>query len=150
EVAKFDRLASDLVTIYATGDAEALRRIAEHYGHAYTAEDVRAMVWRQVYKVRQAKGAAQAFQLTEAQELIARTSGYPNWTELTQAVAKGVPPPGEAYAIDRQENRIGPRRNVRFKEWDAIIGVIQEQRIPAVDANGQMTDAALESISKLD
>jgi len=150
EIAKFERLANDLVTIYATGDAEALQRIAEHFGYAYTAEDVRAMVWRQVYKVRQAKGAAEAFQLTEAQELISRTSGYPNWKILTQAVAGGVPPPGESYTIDRRENRIGTRRNVNFNEWDTIIGVIKDQRITAVDANAQMTDAALESISRLD
>jgi hypothetical protein len=150
EVAKFDRLANDLVAIYDTGDAAALERIAEHFGHAYTADDVRAMVWRQVYKVRQAKGAAQAFQLPEAQELIARTSGYPNWTVLTEAVAKGAPPPGGSYTIDQRENRIAPRRNVSVKEWDAIIGVMKEQRIPGVDAYGQMTDEAMEEISKLD
>ena len=61
-VAKYDRLAKDMVSVYATGDAEGMQRINQHYGRTSTVDDLRATVWRLVYKVRQAKGAAQAFQ----------------------------------------------------------------------------------------
>ncbi len=150
EVARLERLANDMVTAYSDGDAAAMLRINEHYGRSSTVEDLRATVWRRVYKVRQARGAAHAFGIPEAQELIARTSGFPNWTALTEAVAKGAPPPVPPYVIDAKENRISPPRDVTDKEWDTIIGVMKERRIPALEANGFMTDGALKRIAELD
>jgi hypothetical protein len=85
DAARYERLAEDMVVVYATGDAAALPRINAHYGRSYTVEDLRAMVWRLVYKVRQAKGAAEAFGAAEAREMIARTSGFSNWAALTAA-----------------------------------------------------------------
>jgi hypothetical protein len=149
-VKKYEQLAKDMVSAYATGDAEAMHRINEHYGRSSTVEDLRALVWRLIYKVRRAGGAAHAFGIPEARELISRTSGFPNWTTLTEAAAKGVPPPGDAYIFDPQENRIGPRRNLAAKEWDALIGAMRDRRIPALAANGMMTDDLLNQISQLD
>src|SRR5262249_36296752 len=54
EVAKYERLANDMVNAYATGDAEAMRRINEHYGRSSSVDDLRSIVWRVMYKVRQA------------------------------------------------------------------------------------------------
>lgn len=131
-----------MVNAYATSDAAAVQRINEHYGRSYTADDLRAITWL-VYKVRQAGGAAQAFGVGEAQELIARTSGFSNWTVLTEAVAKGAPSAVPPYAIGTKENRIAPRRNLTEEEWDTIIGVMTERRITALEANGLMTDDVL-------
>jgi Leucine Rich repeat len=143
-------LADDMVTAYATGDAVAMQRINEHYGRVSTADDLRAMVWRLVYKVRQAGGAADAFGVAEAQELIARTSGFGNWIALSEAVAKGIPSAVPPYAIDAREDRIAPRRDVTQKEWDTIAAVMKEQRISALEANGLMTDEVLQRIAGLD
>jgi len=49
EVARYDLLARNMVTVYATGDAEAMRRINQHYGQSFTADDLRATVWRLIY-----------------------------------------------------------------------------------------------------
>src|SRR5882724_735431 len=57
-VAKYELLADDMVTVYATADEAAMQRINEHYGRSSTVADLRATVWRLVYKVRQAGGAA--------------------------------------------------------------------------------------------
>jgi hypothetical protein len=137
-VGKFERLANDIVTAYAAGDAAAMQRINEHYGRLSTVDDLRAGVWRLIYKVRQAGGAAHAFGTPEAQELIARTSGFSNWTALTDAVAKGAPSAVPPYAIDTKENRISPRRSLTEKEWDTIVGVMKERGITALKANGFM------------
>jgi hypothetical protein len=145
-----ERLANDLATAYATGDLAAMQRINEYYGRSSTVEDLRATVWRLVYKVRQAGGAADAFGIAEAREMIARTAGFGNWTALTEAAAKDDPPAVPPYAIDSKENRISPRREVAGNEWDTIVAVMKERRIPALDANGLMTDAVLQRISTLD
>ncbi|MBI4474483.1 MAG: ankyrin repeat domain-containing protein, partial [Acidobacteria bacterium] len=149
DVAKYERLAEDMVTAYATGDAAAMQRINEHYGRSSTVDDLRATVWRLMYKVRQARGSAAAFGRAEAQELIVRTSGFNSWTALTEAVVKGAPPTVPAYTINTKESRIALRREVSEKEWDTVIGVMTERRISAMDANGFMTDNALKRIAEL-
>lgn len=147
--AKYERLASDMVAAYATGDAEAMQRINEHYGRPSTVDDLRATVWRLIYKVRQAGGAASAFGMAEAQELISRMAGYGSWAALAEAVATGAPPPVPAYAVDAKENRIAPRREPGDREWDAIVGAMKERRITALDACGFMTDEVLKRICEL-
>jgi ankyrin repeat protein len=149
EVASYERLARDMVSAYATGDEEAIQRINQHYNRNTSAEDLRAMVWRLTYKVRQASGSAEAFQLPEAQEMIARTSGFPNWAALAEAVAKGEPALGPVYAINAEGTTIEPRRIPTKREWDTIIGVMKERRIPRVNCP-MMTDEALKQISELD
>lgn len=55
----------------------------------------------------------------------------------------------EAYEVDAKENRIAPRRRMNRSEWDGFVGVMKEQRIPAVDAGGLMTDEVLARIAEL-
>jgi hypothetical protein len=150
DIARYERLADDMVAVYANGDAAALQRINEHYQRSTTVDDLRAMVWRLVYKVRQAKGAAHAFGAAEAREMIARTDGFSNWDDLARSVAAGLPSAVPPYVIKHAENRIAPLRNLAPQEWDLITGVMKEQRIPALEAHGQMTDDVLHAISKLD
>ena len=150
EVVKYERLANDMVTAYDTGDADAMQRVRDHYRLPVTVEDLRAMVWRLIYKVRQAKGASHAFSTAEARELIARTSGFNNWSTLKEAVAKGASSPIPPYEVDANKIRIRPRRHPTDKEWDAIIAIMKEQRITAVDAHGFMNDAVLSRIADLD
>jgi hypothetical protein len=145
QAAQYESLASDMVTAYATGDAAAMQRIDRHYGRSSTVEDLRATIWRQVYKVRRANGAAEAFGIAEAQELIAQNAGFGNW----EALLKGGPAV-PSYAINVNENKIGPRREVTADEWDTIGGVMKEQRITALDAHGFMTDDVLKRIAELD
>jgi hypothetical protein len=149
-VERYRRLADDLRLVYASADPEALARFNRHYGRMFTVDDVRATVWRQVYKVRQAKGAADAFGVEEARELVARTTGFSNWRALVEAAAKGQPSAVPAYDVDTGGNRISPHRDVSAGEWERILGAMREQRIPALEANGRMTDDVLARVAELD
>jgi len=149
EIAKLEGVAKDLVTAYATGDAVAMQRINQHYGRNITVEDLRAIVWRLTYKVRQAGGSPEAFGIAEAQELMSRTAGFPNWTAMTEAVAKGAPSTRPVYFVDAEGTRIEPRRIPTMKEWDEIIAVMKERRIPQLNS-ALMTDEALKRISELE
>jgi len=148
-VEKYERLANDMVKVYAAGDEAALRSVKDHFGRSFTGEDLRSVVWGLLYKVRQASGSAEAFGLAEAKELISRTSGFPNWTALIEAAAAGTAPPGQPHAIDPKTNRISLRRIPSPKDWDTIIGVMKERRIPTLEA-AVMTDEAMERIAQLD
>jgi hypothetical protein len=113
---------------------------------------LRAEIWRRVYAFRQRafKAPKNYLKLDEAQIVVAQDAGFGSWAALMQAVATGRPPQGEAYAIDTKENRIAPRRRMTDRDWDELIGVLKERRIPAVDASGLMTDAVLARIAELD
>ena len=114
EVQKYESLAKDMVAIYATGDADALQRLNQHYGRSFTAADLRATVWGAIRTVREAKGAAHAFGENEAQRMIAQAAGFGSWQAFTDAVVKGTPPPDNFYALDENASHRGvsfPRRN---------------------------------------
>src|SRR6185369_4568651 len=69
---------------------------------------------------------------------------------MLPAIARGTPPPGPAFEIDSQNNRVTPRRRLKSSEWDALCSEIKERGLSGIDANGIMTDAGLELVSKLD
>ena len=54
------------------------------------------------------------------------------------------------YRIDRRTNTMEPRPPVADRDWEAIIAVMEDEGITGLNANGQMTDAALERLSHLD
>jgi hypothetical protein len=149
-IADHEALAADMVSAYATGEEGAIARLRRHYNMVFTWADLRASLWSAVYKVRLAKGAPAAFQLPEAQELMARRAGFPNWNAYMQAVAQGAQPPGPPYVIDGKEHGLRPRRQFVAEDWEAALGAMREARSVSLHAGGQMTDAALAAVARLE
>ncbi len=147
----YERLAHDLVLAHDSQDRAALQRMNEHYHRWFTFDDLGAEIWRRVYAFRQRSSRVPRnyLQLAEAQTLIAQDAGFGSWAALTHAAATGAPPV-TAYAIDTTDNTIAPRRQLNDTEWDELVGIMKERRIPALDANGLMTDAVLVRIADLD
>lgn len=148
---KYHRAAQDFADSYERS-AEALERLNQYYGRAFTFEDVRAEIWRRVYAFRQRSSQAPKnfLQLSEAQMLVAQDAGFGSWDALLKAAETGAPPPGAAYVIDSKEDRIGPTRSMSAADWDNLIAVMRERRITGFQANGLITDAVLERIAALD
>jgi hypothetical protein len=123
-----------------------------HYCRTFNFADLNAEIWRRDYAYRQRsfRVPENDFPIEEAQIIIAQDAGFGNWEKLMDALAAGVPPEGAPYALDTKDNRIGPRRRLSAADWDELIGVMKERRIPALDANGLMTDEALAGIAGLD
>ncbi len=134
------------------GDDAALERLNRYYSRAFSLVDLKAEIWRRDYAFRQRafRVPENYFPIEEAQIIVAQDAGFGSWAKLLDAVAAGAPPPGAPYAIDSKENRVGPRRRISPAEWDELIGVMREQRIPTLEANGLMTDDALSRIAALD
>jgi len=147
----YEQAARDFVEAYK-GDAAALERLNRHYERTFTLADLKAEIWRRDYAFRQRtfRAPENHFPIEEAQIIIAQDAGFGSWEKLLEAIAAGAPPQGAPYAVDTKENRIGPSRRMSPADWDMLIGVMKERRIPAVDANGLMTDEALAKIAELD
>jgi hypothetical protein len=147
----YEQAARDFVGAY-DGDAAALDRLNGHYGRSFTLADLKAEIWRRDYAYRQRSSRVPKnyFPIEEAQVIIAQDAGFGSWEKLMAALAAGTPPQGAPYALDSKDNRIGPRRRMSAADWDELIGVMKERRIPSLDANGLMTDEALARIVALD
>ena len=147
----YQQAAQDFVDAYE-GDAAALQRLNNHYQRSFSFADVKAEIWRRVYAFRQRsfRVPKNFLQLAEGRMLVAQDAGFGSWDALMQAAATGAPPAVTAYRIDSQEHRASPRRRMTGAEWDELIGVMQEQRITALDADGLMTDAVLGRIAGLE
>jgi hypothetical protein len=148
---EYERLAADVVDAFDSRDQAALDRLNAQYGRTFTFDDLWAEIWRRVYSFRQRafKGQQQSLHLPEARTLIAQDAGFGSWSALMTAVSSGaapVPP----HEIDTSENRIAPRRHLSGDEWDALIALMEERRIAALDAGGLMTDAVLARVAKLE
>lgn len=143
--------ALDFVAAYK-GDAEALERLNRYYHREFTMADLKAEIWRRNYAYRQrsSKVAENELPLQEAQLLLAQDAGFGSWEKLVDAVRTGEPAQGAPYALDRKDNKISPRRRMSDADWDELIAVLREHRIPALDADGHMTDDALAKIASLD
>jgi hypothetical protein len=54
------------------------------------------------------------------------------------------------YKIDWKNNTIEPRLLLSKNDWDSIFDVMNEHQITGLNANGQMTDAAMKQLTRLD
>ena len=97
-----------------------------------------------------AAGNAFASPEVSAPELVARENGFDNSSALESAAATGRPAPGPPFTIDAKHDSIRPSRTLEDREWDVLIETMKERRIATLDAGGQMTDALLDRISRLD
>ena len=149
--AAYEQAARDFVDAYK-GDATALARLNHHYGRSFTLPDLHAEIWRRDYAYRQRSSRVPEndLPLEEAQTIVAQDAGFGSWDKLMNALASGVAPQGPAYAINGKGDGIGPRRRMTVADWDELISVMKQRRIPALHANGLMTDEALARIAGLD
>lgn len=147
----YEQAARDFVEAY-TGDASALERLNRHYERSFSFADVKAEIWRRDYAYRQrsSRVAENYFPIEEAQIIIAQDAGFGSWEKLLTGLATGAAPQGAPYAINTKDHRIGPSRRLTPTDWDELIEVMKEKRIPSLDANGLMIDEALARVAKLD
>jgi RNA polymerase sigma factor (sigma-70 family) len=144
-LAHYKKLAEDLLEAYRSGDAEALQRLAEHLGGNIS--------WERLRKNMQLALGKDELSLADAQLFLARAQRFENWQVLADYVtalpaeAAVIPRPVKLFRLDAKWNE---QSVTRARDWDTVIGLLREQRIPGLNAEGQMTDDALERISRLD
>jgi hypothetical protein len=147
----YDRMVGDLLLAFNEQDAAALARLNAIRGTSFTYDDVAALIWGRVYAYRQRRnrGAEPYLLPDEARTLVAQNAGYASWEALT-APKESRPARVPAYEIDAHENQISPRRDMNDAEWGEFIDAIIQRRITTVDAGGQITDARLAQLARLD
>jgi len=148
----FERLAKDMLAGYA-GDTAALERLGAYFGDSYNNAQ---RLERIRDRINALHDRAAEPTLADTRLVVARHFGFDNWANLvlgltqpaggTAAARPPAAPP--FYRIDAEHNTIEPRPPLTERDWDAIIGVMEDRRITGI-ATPAMTHRALERLSKL-
>ena len=152
---RYERVAEALVTAYRTGEASAMRIVWDYFGHMRAWDGMRRYVRLDLGKTEEPRSPEDDdITLAEAQYLVARFQGFESWDALVR-FAVSVPPGKTTiaakavalYSVDDFESRDVA---LRSRDWDQVIDLLSERRLPGLHASGQMTDALLERLSRLD
>ena len=156
----FERVAADIVVICGSDDADALQRITDLIGRTYPYPDRRAQIQQHLMVVRGPESRIEDITPADARLIVARRFGFESWAELAESVTLprsdtrsaplGMSSTPPFYKIDWKENTIELRPPLSDKDWNTIFGVMNEHQITGLNANGQMTDAAMERVPLLD
>jgi hypothetical protein len=137
---------------------EQLRKKAKELLRNYQAGDAAARERFRATRSRLADpGRSESAVLADAQFVVAREHGFESWGKLVHYLAAvrhvdqlGLSSKPPYYRIDWKENTIEPRKPLSEEDWDMVFGVMKELGITGLNAREQMTDAALERLSKLE
>ena len=142
----FERVAADIVVICASDDADALQRITDLIGRTYPYPDRRAQLQQHLMVVRGPESRIEDITLADARLIVARRFGFQSWAELAESVTLppsdmrsaplGMSSTPPFYKIDWKENMIELRPPISAKDWNTILGVMNEHQINGLNANG--------------
>jgi hypothetical protein len=153
---RFEQIAQAVLDAYANGDDRSMRLVWEHFGHRRAWDAMRRYIRLDLGKAEQPQGPDDdRITIEEARWLVARAQSFATWGELASFTA--ALPRGETMAatpIDVYGPGDGDRNGrpiaLQSRSWDEIVALLQERRLPGLHPSGQMTDALLERISRID
>src|SRR5262249_54405419 len=96
DLEQHQRLARDLVTAYHSGDAEAVGRLNELFHSSYDWDQIRHFVERRLSKLSDGEQRIAAFDLADAQLLVARLYGFESWDQFVESSTKPPQDPRSA------------------------------------------------------
>lgn len=155
---QFERLAQDILA-GVRGDAGAMQRLSEFSGSSYAHERLRELIEGQL---RALPGGEDRTDLTasDARHLVAREYGFEDWPRFAEAMTAPAVHPRTAplglssvppfYRIDWRNKTIELRPPLTDRDWDEVIELVESMGLTGIDAGGQMTDAALTRVSRLE
>ncbi len=151
---RYQEMADALLEAYRTGTPAAMERHWSYTWHRRSWEGMRSYVQVDLGRKSVPRGQEEDISLDDARFLVAREYGFANWQALAEYALALPSNPGDIAAkpvtlLSTREKGIGAPI-ARLREWDTVIGMMREKQISALNAEGQMTDAVLERLSRLE
>jgi hypothetical protein len=153
-IRRYERVADAVVTAYRTGEENAMHAVWDYFGHLRAWDGMKRYMRLDLGK-RETPQSPDGDDITtdEARFLVARAQGFETWSALADFVA--TIPPGKTRAVKSVQaftlDGAGSKQIIaRSRDWDEIIDVMRERRVPGLDVDSQMTDDLLERFSRLD
>jgi hypothetical protein len=153
-LARYEQMAQNLLQAYRTGTPEAMRRHWHDTWHQRAWAPMRRYVLLDLGRIPSVDDAFIDISLDDARQHVARDQAFESWQALREFVAS-LPPgkkmiaarPVEAFSRAPNDSK---RDQFTTRDWDEAVEMMAERQRNAFDAHGQMTDDALERLSRLD
>lgn len=153
-LAHYETIAADLLEAFRTGSPRAMESVWTHAGHRRTWPVMREYVLLDLGKGQNSANPATDISLADAQLLVARGHGFEGWPALVDCLtavqgknAVLAAKPVKIFAPDASGKL---QSAIRIREWETVFNTMREQRLAGLDAEGQMTDALLKQLSRLE
>ena len=154
QLRKFDDMADALLEAYRTGTPAAMER---HWALTWHRRNFRAMrTYVQLNLGRHAGAVDQDDDITldDARLLVAREHGFERWYALVEFYTSL---PADSSLITTKPVRILATESVgdepptwQSRDWNAVVARVKEGATAGIDAGGQMTDAMLDDLSRVE
>ena len=84
----YEKLVSDFVTAFRSGDGDALKRIKDHYQleRVPTRDELRTQAKRQLRRITGSEGHSGDLSVDDGQLLVAHSYGFQSWTSLVRFI----------------------------------------------------------------
>ena len=153
---RYEAVAEALVRAYRAPEPNAMRVVHEYFGHRRAWDGMRRYIRLDLGGPEEVADAAEDFiTIAQARHLVARRQGFPGWDALlafTESIPPGKPilPKQVGACVAGDPDPLESPTTVLARNWDDLIDALAGRRLTAVHAAGQMTDAVLERIARLD
>lgn len=150
-LARYEDMADALLDAYRTGTPEAMARHYAYTWHRRAWPAMRTYVQLDLGKRPGADGADVDISIDDARKLVALEYGFHDW-DAVRSFALGLADtatiaakPVALTAGDGKTSRLV----ASTRDWSTAIGLMAERHAVGLDAHGQMTDAVLEQLARL-
>ncbi len=153
-LARYEQMAENLLDAYRTGTPEAMRRHWNDTWHQRAWAPMRRYVLLDLGRVPGVDDAYIDISLDDARLHVARDQAFESWPALVDFVTSL--PPGKKMIAARPVEAFSraldgsTRDQFATRDWDEAVEMMADREWNAFDAHGQMTDAALDRVSRLD
>jgi hypothetical protein len=155
----YDALAQSLAAAYTAGDRDAIREINWTCATSFVWDHEPAEMQRRLPNWYASSTREGALALADARRMVAHARGFDSWEAFVASAAAPPADPRSApvflsstppfYKIDWHEERMYVNGPQSARDWDTILGVIQEYAIPKLSAGG-ITDDVMARLPELD
>lgn len=151
-MAKYESATEALLDAYRTGTPEAMERHYRHTWHRRPWQAMRRYVQLDLGKRPSAPGEDVEITLDDARYLVAMEHGFQSWGALLSFAERSAGRRVAAKPVKLSEPAPSEsgRTIAASREWDEILRLLAERPSARLDAAGQMTDAMLAEVARID
>ena len=152
-LARYREMADALLEAFRTGTPEAMER---HYRLTWHRRSWRAMrdyASLDVGKRPAQPGESDDFTIDDARQLVAQEHGFTNWKALESflvGMPGGITITAKPVLVVKPDPIADERPLVASRDWSVALRALAEAPAPGFDATGQLTDAMLADLGRVE
>ncbi len=152
-LAQYREMADALFEAYRTGTPEAMERLYRLTGLRRSWRSMREYAELDLGKRPAEPGGEVDFTIDDARRLVAISHGFTDWAALEAFVATmpgGIVLTPRPVRIVRPDPEDDERPILASRDWAVVLQALARSTTPGLDASGQMTDAMLADVRRVE